>query len=153
MDSIYSFDKTSLNMPILKFAKPLRPRRVNVDVEASASRTKMRAGLAVLLVFAVVGGCAAHGEPAKAKLVTLAELEAETADLDRISYLGTDPQFHYFKTEGGVYYKLPEDQWSPANRDEMIYPINTADIPGPNEPGFELYVAVRKGQVVLAPLP
>jgi hypothetical protein len=115
---------------------------------------KMARWLLTLAAFAFALGCEAHGEPAKAKLVTLAQLEAETASLDRISYLGTDKQFHYFKTEAGRYYKVENAQWQPANRDEMIHEIWSVDsLPSPQEPGFEQYVSVRDGKVVLSPLP
>lgn len=66
----------------------------------------------------------------------------------------TDTEFHYFKTDAGRYYKLAEPEWRPANRDEMIHEIGgVGELPGPNEPGFEQYVAVKQGQMVLAPLP
>jgi hypothetical protein len=100
-------------------------------------------------------GCSRpHGLPADARLVSLPQLGEETAGVKRFSYLGTDAQFHYFRTPAGEYCKLPEPEWRPPNRDEMIYVIpGVESLRPPDQPGFEQYVAVSDGQIVLAPLP
>jgi hypothetical protein len=107
----------------------------------------------VVALLGAAWGCGNPAEVAKPRLVTLAELEAEASNLDRISYLGTDKQFHYFKTNAGRYYKVELAQWEPADRDQIYEIAGEGALPGPNQPGFELYVSVRNGIVVLSPLP
>ena len=69
--------------------------------------------------------------------------------------MGTDEKFHYFKiTDGATYYKLPKEQWNSPDPDMMNYSIaGVESLPEPGQPSFELYVAARGGQIVLAPLP
>ncbi len=96
----------------------------------------MRAVSCLLLIFPFVSGCVTKEASSKVKQVSIEQLAKETDHLVFFSYIGSDAEFHYFKSVEGNRFKVLLSEWPNAQ-------------PFPLDGGMELFVTVKDGKLAV----
>ena len=93
-------------------------------------------GAALLSALVVVAGCQTQPATSGPKQVSVAELGSETDHLLFFNYVGSDAEFHHFKTAEGKRYKVPLAEWNNPR-------------PFPLEGGMQLFMTVKDGKLTV----
>jgi hypothetical protein len=89
-----------------------------------------------LIIVVLVFGCRAQPAPSGPKQVDLIGLGKETEHLVFFNYIGTDAEYHYFRTAEGNSYKVSRADWNTPRT-------------FPRDAGMELFMTVKNGKLTV----